>query len=81
MLERGVEPRPGAQFPIGISLLELDKRLAAAVVTTTYAAISFKHSPVQSPSDQGWRLTAMIYAISASSCGDMALDVGLTASR
>jgi alpha-D-ribose 1-methylphosphonate 5-triphosphate diphosphatase len=41
MLEREIEPRPGAAFPIGVSLLELDKRLAAAGVTTAFAAISF----------------------------------------
>ena len=41
MLEREIEPRPGAAFPIEVSLLELDKRLAAAGVTTAYAAISF----------------------------------------
>jgi alpha-D-ribose 1-methylphosphonate 5-triphosphate diphosphatase len=41
MLEREVEPRPGAQLPLEMSLLELDKRLAAAGVTTAYAAISF----------------------------------------
>ncbi|MEY4529458.1 MAG: hypothetical protein RLZZ156_179 [Deinococcota bacterium] len=41
MLERELEPRPGAAFPIELALLELDKRLAAAGVTTAYAAISF----------------------------------------
>ncbi len=41
MLERELEPRPGAAFPIDLSLLELDKRLAAAGITTAYAAISF----------------------------------------
>ena len=41
MLEREIEPRPGAAFPINMSLFELDKRLAAAGVTTAYAAISF----------------------------------------
>jgi alpha-D-ribose 1-methylphosphonate 5-triphosphate diphosphatase len=41
MLERELEPRPGAAFPIEVSLIELDKRLAAAGVTTAYAAISF----------------------------------------
>ena len=41
MLERELEPRPGAAFPMEMSLLELDKRLAAAGITTAYAAISF----------------------------------------
>ncbi len=44
MLERELEPRPGAAFPIEVSLLELDKRLAAAGITTAYAAISFSES-------------------------------------
>lgn len=41
MLEREVEPRPGAEFPLDMALFELDKRLAAAGVTTAYAALSF----------------------------------------
>lgn len=41
MLERELEPRPGAAFPMELALVELDKRLAAAGVTTAYAAISF----------------------------------------
>lgn len=41
MLEREVEPRPGATFPIDMAVYELDKRLAAAGITTAYAALSF----------------------------------------
>lgn len=41
MLEREVEPRPGAYFPVDMAIFELDKRLAAAGVTTAYAALSF----------------------------------------
>ena len=41
MLEREVEPRPGAQFPMNMAVFELDKRLAAAGITTAYAALSF----------------------------------------
>jgi alpha-D-ribose 1-methylphosphonate 5-triphosphate diphosphatase len=41
MLEREVEPRPGAQFPYPMAIFELDKRLAAAGITTAYAALSF----------------------------------------
>jgi len=41
MLERDVQPRPSARFPTEIGLLELDKRLAGAGITTAYAAISF----------------------------------------
>lgn len=53
MLEREVEPRPGARFPTALALYELDKRLAAAGVTTAYAALSFYEidntSSVRSP--------------------------------
>jgi alpha-D-ribose 1-methylphosphonate 5-triphosphate diphosphatase len=41
MLERDIEPRPGALFPVELALYELDKRLAAAGITTAYAAVSF----------------------------------------
>jgi alpha-D-ribose 1-methylphosphonate 5-triphosphate diphosphatase len=41
MLEREIEPRPSSEFPIPIAMMELDKRLAAAGVTTAFAAISF----------------------------------------
>jgi alpha-D-ribose 1-methylphosphonate 5-triphosphate diphosphatase len=41
MLERDIEPRPGAMFPVELALYELDKRLAASGITTAYAAVSF----------------------------------------
>lgn len=41
MLERDVQPRPGARFPTPMGLIELDKRLAGAGITTAYAAVSF----------------------------------------
>ncbi len=41
MLERDIEPRPGARFPIEMALHELDKRLAATGVTLSYAAVAF----------------------------------------
>lgn len=41
MLERNIEPRPGALFPIPIALYELDKILAGAGITTAYAAVGF----------------------------------------
>lgn len=46
MLEREIEPRPGARFAVELGIYELDKRLAATGVTTAYAAISFH--PTQS---------------------------------
>jgi len=44
MLERDIEPRPGARFPVALALHELDKRLASAGITTAYAAVSFSWS-------------------------------------
>ena len=41
MLERDIEPRPRARFPIEVAAHELDKRLAATGITTAYAAVSF----------------------------------------
>jgi alpha-D-ribose 1-methylphosphonate 5-triphosphate diphosphatase len=41
MLERDIEPRPGARFPMDVALHELDKRMAAAGITTAYAAVAF----------------------------------------
>jgi alpha-D-ribose 1-methylphosphonate 5-triphosphate diphosphatase len=40
MVEREIEPRPGALFPTEMAIHELDKRLAATGVTTAYAALS-----------------------------------------
>src|SRR5215510_7082267 len=41
MLERDIEPRPNAFFPVEIALYELDKRLAGAGITTAFAAVGF----------------------------------------
>lgn len=41
MIEKEVEPRPGAGFPLEVALGELDSRLAASGVTTAYAGLSF----------------------------------------
>jgi len=41
MLERDIEPRPGALFPVEMALYELDKRLAGTGITTAYAAVGF----------------------------------------
>ncbi len=41
MLEREIEPRPGAPFPTDLALFELDKRLAACGITTAFTALSF----------------------------------------
>ena len=41
MIEMELEPRPNVHFPIEVALPHLDARLAAAGVTTAYAAVSF----------------------------------------
>ncbi|MBP0444092.1 alpha-D-ribose 1-methylphosphonate 5-triphosphate diphosphatase [Roseomonas sp. SSH11] len=41
MIEKEVEPRPGAAFPLDVAIGELDARLAASGVTTAYAGLSF----------------------------------------
>ncbi len=41
MLERDIEPRPNAFFPVDLSLYELDKRLAGTGITTAFAAVGF----------------------------------------
>lgn len=41
MLERDIEPRPRALFPVEMAMHELDKRLAATGITTAYAAVGF----------------------------------------
>ncbi|MFC7736686.1 alpha-D-ribose 1-methylphosphonate 5-triphosphate diphosphatase [Roseomonas sp. GCM10028921] len=41
MIEKEVEPRPGAAFPVDVAIAELDTRLAASGVTTAYAGLSF----------------------------------------
>jgi alpha-D-ribose 1-methylphosphonate 5-triphosphate diphosphatase len=41
MVEREIAPRPNAMMPVDFGVHELDKKLAAAGVTTAYAAVSF----------------------------------------
>lgn len=41
MLERDIEPRPNAFFPVEVALYELDKRMAGAGITTAFAAVAF----------------------------------------
>jgi alpha-D-ribose 1-methylphosphonate 5-triphosphate diphosphatase len=45
-LERELEPRPNAFFPTEMVLRELDKKLAAAGITTIYHAISFAEGEI-----------------------------------
>jgi alpha-D-ribose 1-methylphosphonate 5-triphosphate diphosphatase len=40
-IEKEIEPRPGARFPTAMAVVELDKKLSMAGVTTMYHAIGF----------------------------------------
>ena len=40
-VEQEIEPRPGAEFPVRSALVELDKKLAMAGITTMFHAIAF----------------------------------------
>jgi alpha-D-ribose 1-methylphosphonate 5-triphosphate diphosphatase len=40
-IEKEIEPRPGARFPTSMAVVELDKKLSMAGITTMYHAIGF----------------------------------------
>lgn len=40
-IEKEIEPRPGARFPTSMAVVELDKKLSMAGVTTMYHAVGF----------------------------------------
>jgi alpha-D-ribose 1-methylphosphonate 5-triphosphate diphosphatase len=44
MIELELEPRPKVDFPMEVAVAHLDARLAAAGVTTAYAAVSFSRT-------------------------------------
>jgi alpha-D-ribose 1-methylphosphonate 5-triphosphate diphosphatase len=45
-VEKEIEPRPGAHFPIDSAVVELDKKLAACGITTMFHAIAFYEESV-----------------------------------
>ncbi len=45
-IEKEIEPRPGTFFPNNIAIIELDKKLAACGVTTSYHALSFAEGEI-----------------------------------
>jgi len=47
-VEKEIEPRPGATFPIRPSLVELDKKLAMSGITTMFHAIAFNDESITS---------------------------------
>jgi len=44
-IEKEIEPRIGATFPIELAICELDKKLAMAGITTMFHAIGFEDNP------------------------------------
>lgn len=44
-IEKEIEPRVGATFPIDLAVAELDKKLSMAGVTTMFHAIGFEENP------------------------------------
>jgi alpha-D-ribose 1-methylphosphonate 5-triphosphate diphosphatase len=71
MLEGEAEPRPGANFPLDMAILELDKRLASNGITTAYAAISFWETVRRGKQRSAERACQMVEAIHA--CRDALL--------
>jgi alpha-D-ribose 1-methylphosphonate 5-triphosphate diphosphatase len=45
-VEKEIEPRPGAHFPIRSALVELDKKLAMSGITTMYHAVGFNDAAI-----------------------------------
>lgn len=46
-IEKEIEPRPGARFPVKMAVVELDKKLSMAGITTMYHAIGFNDEELQ----------------------------------
>lgn len=46
-IEKEIEPRPGASFPLDMAIIEFDKKLALQGVTTIFHGISFKDEELQ----------------------------------
>ena len=44
-IEKEIEPRHGATFPVELAVAELDKKLSMAGVTTMFHAIGFEENP------------------------------------
>lgn len=44
-IEKEIEPRFGAEFPLELSISELDKKIAMAGITTMFHAIGFEDNP------------------------------------
>ncbi len=63
-VEKEIEPRPGAEFPMDHALIELDKKLAMAGITTMFHAIAFNDHSLVGPrgTETAARLIEKIYS-------------------
>ena len=46
-IEKELEPRPGARFPTEMAVIELDKKLSMAGITTMFHAVGFNDEELQ----------------------------------
>lgn len=53
-IEKEIEPRPGAHFPVASALVELDKKLTMAGITTMFHAVGFNDAAIT-----GYRATKL----------------------
>jgi alpha-D-ribose 1-methylphosphonate 5-triphosphate diphosphatase len=60
VLEKEIQPRPGAMLPVDMALVELDKKLAACGITTMYHCLCFTEN-----SEKEVRAAHMVEAIMA----------------
>lgn len=65
MVEREIEPRPGARMPMDVGLRDLDRRLAGAGFATAFAAVSFHPSSAYGHLRSFEHTSAMIRALRA----------------
>lgn len=70
-IEKEIEPRPGARFPAKMAVVELDKKLSMAGITTMYHAIGFNDEELQKGrgTEQSQELIEEIYEANQSKLG------------
>jgi len=70
-IEKEIEPRPGARFPVKMAVVELDKKLSMAGITTMYHAIGFNDEELQKGrgTEQSKELIEEIYEANQSHLG------------
>jgi alpha-D-ribose 1-methylphosphonate 5-triphosphate diphosphatase len=70
-IEKELEPRPGARFPTSMAVVELDKKLSMAGVTTMYHAVGFNDEELSKGRDteQSRELIEEIYEANKSHLG------------